>query len=136
MNRKALLLYLIGKAKKIEGKTRFQKLVFLLQKEKKIPFNYNYYPYQKGPLSFELIEDINSLISNGLVIESISPTAYRPRYDYSLSPIGKEYVNSVVEKDVNYLDKQKINGILNRWNNVVLNKLLDYVHKRYPELKA
>ncbi len=136
MNRKKLLLYLISKSGVIQGKTKIQKLVFLLQKEKNIPLSYTFYPYQQGPLSFELIEDINSLISNGFIIEGITQTAYAPRHDYSLSKIGQKYVERVVEKEVNFRDKAKINTIIKKWNYSSLDKLLNYVHRKYPEMRA
>lgn len=136
LNRKELLLYLLAKARIVKGKTRIQKLVFLLQKEKGLPLGYTFYPYQQGPLSFELIEDINSLISNGLVIERIYQTVHGPRYDYSLSKIGQKYVRSVIERNLSHREKQKVQGIINQWNIKELGKLLDYVHRKYPELKA
>jgi hypothetical protein len=136
LNKKEILLYLISKSGVIRGKTRIQKIVFLLQREKGFPLRYTFYPYQQGPLSFELIEDLNSLISSGLVIESISETQYGPRYDYRLSNIGNIYVEKIVEGKLNQIEKAKVQSVINRWNYIDLEKLLDYVHRKYPELQA
>jgi uncharacterized protein YwgA len=72
-----VLLYAAGKSgqfgEAIEGITRLQKLVFLLQQGKgpktliKMAEEYGYKPYKMGPYSENLREDIDNLIAAGIV---------------------------------------------------------------------
>lgn len=136
MNKIDLLLYLLYKAGVVRGKTRLQKKVFLAQEEKGIPFEYNFEPYDKGPLSFELIDDINSLVNGGFVIETITLTDFGPRYDYRLSEFGRRYIDRIVAKKISKKDKKKIRSLIKKWNYSPLESLLEYVHKKWPEYKV
>ncbi|MDD5327166.1 MAG: hypothetical protein PHY02_05045 [Phycisphaerae bacterium] len=72
-----VLLFAPGKDKQfaeaIEGITRLQKLMFLLQQGKgpqtliKLAEEYGYKPYKMGPYSENLREDIDNLIAAGIV---------------------------------------------------------------------
>ncbi|TXT55446.1 MAG: hypothetical protein BAJATHORv1_40359 [Candidatus Thorarchaeota archaeon] len=88
----ARIIYLIGNHDRIEGRTRFQKLIFLLKKEKKIHFNFEFTPYYYGPYSHELSEYIGFLVSFGLIEESRTQLSDSiDRYDYELTEKGKEF---------------------------------------------
>jgi len=136
LNRKEILLYLLSKARVVRGKTRIQKLVFLVQEEKGMPLDYTFYPYDQGPLSFELSDEINSLINSGLVIESITDTVYAPRHDFMLSNIGEKYVETIMEDKLSPREKRKIQSVINKWNARDLRVLLEYVHDKYPDYRA
>jgi uncharacterized protein YwgA len=129
------LLYFLYEAKIVRGKTRLQKEVFLAQ-EAGIPFNYDFKPYDKGPLSFELIDDINSLKNGGFLMEAVVLTDYGPRYDYYLSEVGRRYVERFITKKISLRDKKKIISIIAKWNRSSLESLLNYVHRKWPEYKV
>jgi uncharacterized protein YwgA len=84
----ALIIAVFGahKTKKIEGRTRIQKISCILKYQDKIPFTFNYKPYYYGPYSDELSEDINTLIGMKLLEENITYTGNGSyRYDYTLT---------------------------------------------------
>lgn len=51
-----LLLYLIDKLEKVEGRKRLQKLIYILKNEDNIPFTFSFRPYYYGPIqrSFQM----------------------------------------------------------------------------------
>ncbi len=55
------LLVILKNLGKIEGRTRFQKIVFLLKHKDGIKFDYTFIPYYYGPYSPELQTEINLL---------------------------------------------------------------------------
>jgi len=131
----SILMYLLQQAGVISGKTRLQKLVFLLQEEFKVPFGYQFKPYHLGPLSFELQAEMDLLVNLGIAVEYIvelNPTEGKRRYDYALSEWGKDYVSKVVEPNLPQEVKEKISEGLHRWGSKSLDELLHYVHTRYP----
>lgn len=67
---KVLLLFVIHHLGKIEGRTRLQKLVYLLKNLYNIGFTYDFQYYLYGPYSTELQSDINALCSLGVVKEN------------------------------------------------------------------
>ena len=94
----ALLLAVFGvhKTNRIEGRTRIQKIVCLLQYSKKIPFNFDFRPFYYGPYSDELSESINSLVGMKLIKETVTPTKYGTfRYDYELTDEGRKLYKKI-----------------------------------------
>lgn len=61
------LLVILHKLREIRGRTRFQKIVFLLKEKDCINFRYNFIPYYYGPYSYDLQFDINILEAAGLI---------------------------------------------------------------------
>ena len=85
----------------VKGRTRFQKIVFLLQ-EQGIGFGYKFKPYLYGPYSEELSDDVNMLTGLGLLAidseEIKSDGVVHDRYVYSLTEEGKETVTRIQER--------------------------------------
>lgn len=103
----ALLLSVIGahQNQRIEGRTRIQKIVCLLQRSAKIPFSFDFKPYYYGPYSDDLSDSINSLVGMKLVKETIKPTRYGSyRYDYELTEEGKILFHKTETKSKNVID--------------------------------
>lgn len=102
-SRTELLLLLLEnlKNKSIKGRTRFQKMVFLIQEEG-IDFGYNFKPYLYGPYSEELGNDVSMLTQLGFLTvnseEIKSDGVVHDRYAYSLTEEGKEAANKIQEK--------------------------------------
>ena len=104
----ALLIAFFGVNRngKIEGRTRIQKLVCLLQCKAKIPFSFNFKPYYYGPYSDELSEAINMLVGMKLLKEVIIPTHYYSyRYDYELTSKGKTLYSKIQERSELIIEK-------------------------------
>ena len=138
MERMNLLMYLLRQAGVISGKTRLQKLVFLLQEEFKVPFGYKFEPYHLGPLSFELQAEMDWLVNRGIAVEYIvelNPSEGIRRYDYTLSEWGRDYFEKVVEPNLPQEVKEKISKGVEEWGTKSLQEILDYVHRRYPSYR-
>jgi len=125
---------------KLEGKTKLQKLVFLLDKELNIikDQGYNFVPYKYGPFSKELIEDVEMLILIGLVGteedvkefngEEVTITVYK------LTDRGKSMARRIYNELIDE-EKRRINK-LKEFNIRSAKSLTEYVHKTYPEYVA
>lgn len=134
VNRINVLISLLEKARIVSGRTRFQKLVFLLQEEAKIPLGYEFKPYHFGPLSFELQNDLNWMVAQGVVIEFVTEFGEGiKRYEYVLSEWGKDYFKEMIEPSMPKNIMDAISSVVEKWGFVEIQKLLDYVHQRYSE---
>jgi len=97
----ALLIAIFGvhRGGRIEGRTRIQKLVCLLQNQSKFPFTFKFKPYYYGPYSDDLSDTINFLVGMKLIEETIVPTRfYSFRYDYQLTEKGKLVFSKVQQR--------------------------------------
>lgn len=84
----------------ITGRTRFQKIVFLLKKKFDVAFSYDFVPYYYGPYSADLQHEINLLNLMGFV--EVSPSNGIPythmltkKGDIIATKIREEYKNDV-----------------------------------------
>ena len=131
------LLYAVGG--EIKGKTRLEKLPFLLRHEFGIRLHqsYHYEPYPIGPFSKELLESVSRLIMLGLIgeeeqfVEVLEKDEEVVRKTYRLTlkgrKLSKEIFNELPE---NIKDALRA---LNRFNRTPLSELLEYVHTKYPD---
>ncbi|MHA1495560.1 MAG: hypothetical protein ACTSRQ_16275 [Candidatus Thorarchaeota archaeon] len=90
------ILTLVSEHETIEGRTRFQKLVFLLKTTNDIPFSFEFTPYYYGPYSYDLSDYLSNLVSFNLLEESrthLRPDIYR--YDYTLTNKGQEVLKKI-----------------------------------------
>lgn len=84
MNTKNNILSLVDLAGKIEGRTKFQKMVYILKckgvafQEK---FKYHYY----GPFSFDLQLEIDELVFDGFLYEKTDSEQANTAYSYSVN---------------------------------------------------
>lgn len=95
------IVWLVGNHGRIEGRTRLQKIVFLLMVEEEINFSFDFIPYYYGPYSDDLSEYVEDLISYGFLVEKrtrLSNDVYR--YDYELTESGKDLLNKIQETTV------------------------------------
>lgn len=90
------IILLVGKHGRINGRTRFQKIIFLLKAKHRIQFSFDFTPYYYGPYSYDLSEYIESLVSYGLLIEQRTRLSNDiDRYDYELTKKGKELLEGI-----------------------------------------
>ena len=152
----------------ITGRTRLTKMVFLFEKELQKSFSKNdasvklpeFEPYNFGPFSKELFDDLNFFLSIGLISaeETLIPISSAEKneieisfdddwinasfdeteYDdvemkYSLSLQGIQYIEQNVWST--YSDSQR--AILKKFkaqiNTISLDSLLRYVYNKYPD---
>jgi len=143
MNKKIIPLALAAMDEKtpIEGRTRLQKMVFMLQQELKESSNisedqlYEFFAYDYGPFSKELAEEIDDLIEKGLIVEH--PDEFddgeKVKYLYEIKSQGvraiqnhrgDEHASDVIEA---------AREMKQRFNETPLPDVIDEVYSEYPE---
>ena len=80
---------------KIWGRTRFQKIIFLLKEKYGVKFNYKFIPYHYGPYSQDLQYEIDMLNALGLI--DINPED-GILYSHQLTAEGKKAADKMEEK--------------------------------------
>ncbi len=92
----ALPMAVLSTLGKIEGKTKMQKIIGIIQFKgitlKQLDKIYNYELYHHGPFSSELAEILDKLISTGMIQLTVHTSPKGSfTYTYSLTTLGKEY---------------------------------------------
>ena len=90
----SLLMLMMGHLDKVQGRKRLQKLVFLLQKCDKTPFQYSFISYLYGPYCSDLQNDVDRLVSAGYITED--RTNYL--YSYEVTREGKNVSREIEKK--------------------------------------
>jgi uncharacterized protein YwgA len=91
--------------KPIRGRTRLQKLVYLLKTRYGIPFSFNFRPYYYGPYSDELSNLISFLNALNFTVERAEFLDLGViRFNYTLTERGKKYLEDIEKK----LDKKTL----------------------------
>jgi len=91
-----MVLLLLKYLKRVEGRTRFQKLVYLLKEKYGIDFSYRFMPYYYGPYSDDLQSDVRMLSLLDLIkVETTSLGRGVLQYDHSLSPQGTKVAKEI-----------------------------------------
>lgn len=137
---------------RIKGKTRFQKLAFLADQrlEQKGIDPYDFIPYDYGPFSKGLMDEIDYLKEEGLIEVSKSRTYGGDiRYDYKLTRVGKKrcdknfpdpdsvddltMIGEATEDEDHLQELYRISlDIVNKFNDIPISNLIDYVYTEYP----
>jgi len=142
-----LALLLFHHANEVDGITKLQKLIFLIQEEteftevhEKIEFEFESYKY--GPFSEEIYDRIRFLIAIGAIeaVDTDSDTDHVRTQDDQNDLSGKKFVLTEKGKKISYefneiLDdniEEEIEAISNEYNDLTLNELLEYVYTQYP----
>lgn len=125
----------------IEGRTRFQKLTFLMQKEGNLDTleptdTYRFEPYDYGPFSTGLYDDLDALIEKGLIderVEEIDNEEGVVKYEYQLQPDGRQFIEDhLQEKGVEEI-VQEAQKIVDEFDGLRLPELIDRVYSMYPD---
>jgi uncharacterized protein YwgA len=132
--RQYLLLELIDALGVIKGRTRMQKLMFLLQKQSDVSRFFEFRPHYYGPYSRELTEMLAALVRAGLVKEDITEKDEMREYAYSVTELGKDllakskqtYEEKSITKAVQVVKKIDIQYAHRA-------ELVDYVYSSYPK---
>ena len=130
-------LQLIDALGRITGKTRFQKLIFLIQKEAeregieglKIEYGIHYY----GPFSSELASTIENLSLRGFIQENaeMTPSGYM-RCDYRLTDKGRELLHNAIEKGAISPELRRIvQKIADDYGELPLPQLVQEAYRQY-----
>ena len=122
----------------VEGRTRLQKMIFLTQKQLEDPDclneRYDYFPYDYGPFSKELYEDIDDLVEDG-VIEEREETEEdgKKKYYYELTSEGEKILKDKLQEAGSDSIQDMIDEIKSKYNKMDLSELLDKIYAKYPD---
>lgn len=130
-----------GDGEPIEGRTRLQKMVFLMQKrfeeKDEDPLqsdDYEFVPYDYGPFSKELYADLDDLIGRNMADDREEPIGEdKVKYVYELEGQGEDFVeNQLPEKEAQQI-LEEAEDIKSKYNDVQLSDLIEDVYSRYPK---
>lgn len=125
-------LYTEGR-ERIEGATRFQKLIFLAQQEGAVE-EFKYQPEQFGPYSPELAGVLDSLVAAGLVEKNVWTNEYgKEKHVYSLTVDGIQYAQDLLDNDRSKHLFDMASEIKGKYNDWGLERLLRYVYRTYED---
>lgn len=119
----------------VEGRTRLQKMIFLIQKqlEESISIGevYEYFPYDYGPFSKELYEDLDELVKEGIIEErEETEEGEKKKYYYELTSKGRKLVDDELQNEEL---KEKVEEIKSQYNEMNLPDLMDKIYSEYPD---
>jgi uncharacterized protein YwgA len=121
----------------ISGRTRLQKLAFLLvEEELDDDFSgYDFVKYDYGPFSKELLSDVESLDDDGVVGENETRTrSGNRRYDYGLQPDISEQIEELAESDEDVREVlEAAQEVVDEHGDKRIRELLEDVYEKYPE---
>ena len=144
MHRKLLPLALMyaNDGEPIEGRTRLQKMVFLLQKELEqgeqsgvSDPTYDFIPYDYGPFSKNLYDDLDAMIDQRFVDDTEERLrSGKVKYIYEIEDDGQELVDSEAEclGEMNEV-LQVAREIKREYNDMLLSDLIEFVYSEYPD---
>ena len=137
-----LALAYVGDEEPIDGRTRLQKMVFVVQQELAESGDlrrdqmYDFFAYDYGPFSKELAEAIDEMIAAGLLNED--EVAYDDdgniKYLYELNPEGRRLIEQELSAAGVQSLFEKARRIKHRFNHELsLPQVIDEVYAEYPE---
>ncbi|NQU78225.1 hypothetical protein HQ545_00490 [Candidatus Woesearchaeota archaeon] len=115
------------KGEPIEGTIRLMKELFLL-KQKISSVSYTFVPYDYGPCSFEVYDDISSLKKTKLI-----KTIAEPRNEYPIYRLTEEGFKEVksIYDEFDTETKKALLEIKKDYNQMPLSDLILYVYEKY-----
>jgi len=132
------LALLHASGRDIKGKTRLQKLAFLLDKEE-LGADFQAYEFKKydyGPFSKHLLQDVESLSNEGVVdIDKSRTFSGNTRYDYELESNWTDEVEKLAKQDdiQNVFDAAE--SLVEKYDDMSIRDLVEYIYEEYPEYK-
>lgn len=121
----------------VDGKTRFQKLMFLVQREAEENgiegLGFNYEIYLHGPFSRQLNSVIDDLVNEGYLEEKTTetPSGYT-KYIYTLTSRGRRLMKEAKTKKLLSPQMLKsIRNVLDEYGDLPLSQLVDEAYKQF-----
>jgi uncharacterized protein YwgA len=130
----------------VEGITRFQKLVFLAQKERdSLDIDeYEFKPDDFGPFSKELYDDIDELVDHGYAIcETTRTRSGGKKKIYSLTEKGEQFFKLLLDFEDYESDgsspsmeelEEEVGELKRKHNDTPLLELLKELYLEYPDM--
>lgn len=118
----------------LEGITRFQKLVFLAQRERDGAAPYDFRADNYGPFAPDLYDDIDRLVDAGFVDYHEDETQMgNTKQVYKLKNKGKRAVERSNPEDFP-VDTSDLNSLNEEFSDRSLWDVLEYVYTEYPRM--
>jgi len=125
----------------IDGRTRFQKLIFLMQMEGNLDDlsptdTYRFEPYDYGPFSSTLYDDLDTHIERGLIHDSkeqLDEEEDIVKYEYQLESEGQEFVEEQLSEGELKRIVNEAERIVRTYGDIPLPELIDLVYSKYPD---
>lgn len=95
---KSIILNIIDQNPKM-GKTAVMKVVFMLQQVKKLNMGYDFSIYTYGPYSSDVTDDVDELISDGLITSTMYPYQNYIGYELNISSEGKSVIQALQQDE-------------------------------------
>ena len=119
----------------ISGKTRLQKLLFLVQDEltsRGYKARYAFRPYLYGPYSRELYTDIEWLRMNDLIEVKTNFDEYSGlTTDFMITEKGKKKLEKVMDPFVFENIDEIVEGVIAKYGQMSVTQLVEFVHKEF-----
>lgn len=120
----------------VSGRTRMQKLAFLLDEEELTDYPaYDFIKYDYGPFSKQLLEDLERLENHGLVrITEETTFGGHTRYDHQLTEQGENVVDQLLEENEEVREiMDSAEKVIREYGTLSIRKLIETVYDKYPE---
>jgi uncharacterized protein YwgA len=132
-----LLLLYADNGRKIVGRTRIEKLTFLVQKEivekqniRVSDQDYSFKPWKFGPYTTEVIDDLEMLKEWGLV----SISGFDENQEFVITEKGRQIIERIIkERKMPPSLLPQIESIKKEYGRLSLDALLKKVYLKYPE---
>lgn len=135
-------------ADEIEGVTKLQKLLFLIEKETEFFTEYEsevafeFAPYKMGPFSKHVYEELEFLLSldaiEGEELSESNHTLDTPDLTekrFTLTKKGEKIATEVVSQlETEY--RNELDQVVREYNSLPLQELIEYVYDQYPSYAA
>ena len=103
-----LILLIIKHLKKLKGRTRLQKIVYLLKEKYGFDFSYNFMPYYYGPYADDMQHTIDTLSRLDVIkVDTVFLGEGRLLYIHTLTDTGKRLANEI-GKEIPKEEKKKL----------------------------
>lgn len=99
------LVFAADHLQRIEGRKRFQKIVFLLEHSYNVPLQYKFMPYLYGPYCPELQNHIDILVSENI----LKVEKHNGLFIYEITELGQK-ISKLTETKIRTEEKQNITG--------------------------
>lgn len=143
-----VVFLLFNYAGEIEGVTKVQKLLFLIEQETEFfeayrdSIAFEFAPYKMGPFSEQVYEELEFLLSLGAIkaeeMDKSGPTAHESELSekrFILTTKG-EKITAELETQLEERYRTELRELVEIYNPQSLKDLLEYVYMEYPEYAA
>lgn len=136
-----LILTYANDGQSVEGRTRLQKMIFLLLEHATFfRHRYDFVAHNYGPYSPELQNDIDDLIGEGFLIVNFKTVEEgKIKYEYTITNKGASFIKKILaDKELNKKFKfskilELIEKIKSDVNTKDLSSLLSEIYQEYPD---